>query len=60
MFDPIRALLASSCSRKGISDAETDAICLGVTAIYSTSSFGTKVTLPRYLTSTYSDIILFS
>jgi len=26
MFDPINALLASSCSKKGISDAEIDAI----------------------------------
>ena len=27
MFDPIRALLASSCSRKGIKDAATETTC---------------------------------
>ena len=33
MFDPIKALLASSCSKKGISDAEIDAIWLGATSV---------------------------
>ena len=29
MFDPISALLASSCSRNGINPADTDTTCLG-------------------------------
>ena len=33
MFDPINALLASSCSRKGISDADIEAIWFGATSV---------------------------
>ena len=38
MFDPISALLASSCSRNGIRAVETLTICMGETSIRSTSS----------------------
>ena len=38
MFEPIRARLASSFSRNGISAAATETICLGDTSIRSTSS----------------------
>ena len=37
MFEPIRARLASSCSRNGISAAATDQIWSGDTSIRSTS-----------------------
>ena len=37
MFDPIRALDASSFSRKGIIAVATETICLGETSIKSTS-----------------------
>ena len=33
MFDPMRALFASSFSKKGISEAATDTNCLGDTSI---------------------------
>ena len=34
ILEPIRALLASSCSRKGINEAATDTICDVVTSMY--------------------------
>ena len=40
MFEPISARLASSCSRNGISPAETPTICFGETSMYSTLSAG--------------------
>ncbi len=43
MFEPIRARLASSCSRNGIIAVATDQICSGETSMRSTS-FGTTVT----------------
>ena len=36
MFDPIRARLASSCSRNGISAVDTETICIGDTSMYWT------------------------
>ena len=33
MLDPIRARFASSCSRKGIKDAEIEAIWFGATSV---------------------------
>ena len=42
MFEPIRARLASSCSRNGISAVATDQIWVGETSIRSTS-FGAAV-----------------
>ena len=41
MFEPIKARLASSCSRKGIKPAETPTIWLGATSMYCTWSTGT-------------------
>ena len=38
MFEPIRARLASSCSRNGISEAATDTIWRGDTSMYCTWS----------------------
>ena len=35
MFEPIKALLASSCSRKGINEAAIDTTCWGDTSIKS-------------------------
>jgi len=43
MFAPIKARLASSCSRKGISEVATDQIWFGDTSISSTS-FGAAST----------------
>ena len=34
MFDPISALVASSCSKKGIREVSTDIICFGETSIW--------------------------
>ena len=49
ILDPIRALLASSCSRKGINEAAIDTICFGETSIYSIVSGGIKVNSFLYL-----------
>jgi hypothetical protein len=46
MFEPMRARLASSFSRKGISAAATETTCLGDTSMKSTSAFGDRVTSP--------------
>ena len=35
MFEPMRARFASSCSRNGMSAADTDTICFGETSMYS-------------------------
>ena len=35
MFEPIRARLASSCSRNGMSAVATETTCLGLTSMYS-------------------------
>ena len=48
MFDPIKARLASSCSRKGINEAAIEAIWFGATSIksiFSTSSTGKSPSL---------------
>ena len=34
MLEPMRARLASSCSRNGIRDADTEMICFGDTSMY--------------------------
>ncbi len=47
MFEPIKARLASSCSRKGIRPAETPTIWLGATSMYWTWSTGTISKSPR-------------
>ena len=41
MFDPISARLASSCSRNGISPADTPTICLGLMSAYSSTDGST-------------------
>ena len=46
MFEPIRARLASSCSRNGISAVATDQIWVGETSIRSTSLGGTTTYSP--------------
>ena len=46
MFEPISARLASSCSRKGISDVATDQIWVGETSIRSTCFGDTATTSP--------------
>ena len=46
MFEPIRARLASSCSRNGIRAVATDQICVGETSIRSTSRGGAVTTSP--------------
>ena len=48
MFEPIRARLASSFSRNGISEAATETSCLGDTSIRSTFSFGVRPTSPAW------------
>ena len=42
MFEPISARLASSCSRNGISPAETPTICFGRQSMYWTFSAGDR------------------
>ncbi len=54
MFEPIRARLASSCSRKGISDAATDTSWLGETSIKSTLEVWTIKGSPACRASTIS------
>ena len=49
IFDPIKALFASSFSKKGISDAATDTNCFGETSIYSTDSGLAKIKLSAFL-----------
>ncbi|GBE40419.1 hypothetical protein BMS3Bbin09_00299 [bacterium BMS3Bbin09] len=56
MFDPIKALLASSFSRNGISAAEILTICFGETSIYLTSSVVTSLKSPPALTEIESPI----
>jgi hypothetical protein len=34
IFEPISALVASSCSKKGIRDVSTDIVCFGETSIW--------------------------
>jgi len=46
MFEPMSARLASSCSRKGISEALTPTICRGATSMKSTCSGPAKKKSP--------------
>jgi hypothetical protein len=46
MLEPMRARLASSCSRNGIRPADTPTIWLGATSMYSMSSAGTSTKSP--------------
>ena len=48
IFEPIKALFASSCSRKGINAVVTEQICFGLTSMYSISLSLTKETCPPF------------
>ena len=54
MFEPIRARLASSFSKNGISEAATDTNWLGDTSMYWTSSGRTTVNSPPIRAETES------
>jgi hypothetical protein len=54
MFEPMRARLASSCSRKGISDVLIDTICFGETSMYWISLGSIRNGSPRRRASTRS------
>ena len=58
MLDPINALFASSCSKKGINEAETENACCGETSIKSTLSGGMKENSFLCLTGTNSSVNL--
>ena len=55
IFDPIRALFASSFSRKGINAAATDTVCWGLTSTKSTEAGGTRSKSPSCLQLRSSD-----
>ena len=57
MFEPISARLASSCSRKGISEAATPAIIPEQRSIKVTSSLRASIISPSFLTSIKSSTI---
>ena len=46
MLLPIKARFASSCSRKGISAAETETVCRGLISTYCTSLLDTVAKSP--------------
>jgi len=54
MFDPIRALFASSFSKKGIKEDATDTSCWGDTSIRSTASISAFINSPFFLQLTTS------
>ena len=54
MFDPIKALLASSFSRKGINAAATETNCFGETSIKSIFSLDDNSKLRFFLHATRS------
>ena len=58
MLDPIRALLASSCSTKGIRAAATLRIWFGTISVYSTFCESTIGKSPFDLTLSFGSIIL--
>lgn len=57
MLEPIRARLASSFSRNGISEAATETTCCGETSIRSTCSLGSRVGSPLTRPGTRSSTI---
>ena len=59
IFEPIKALLASSCSRKGINDAATETTCCGATSIKSILSADIRLDSPLNLTGIKSSTNLF-
>ena len=54
MLDPIKALFASSFSKKGINEAATDTSCFGDTSTYSITSGLAKMKLSAFLQETSS------
>ena len=58
ILEPIRALFASSCSKKGINEAATEKACCGETSIKSTLSGGMNENSFLCLTGTKSSINL--
>ena len=58
MFDPIKALFASSCSKNGIRAAAIETTCWGETSIRSTLSTVINSNSFRYRTGTSSSINL--
>ena len=48
ILEPINALFASSCSRKGIKAVVTEQICFGLTSIKSISLSDTNATSPLF------------
>ena len=52
ILEPIKALLASSCSKNGINPAATDVIWFGAISIRSISSFFTTKNSPSFLAET--------
>ena len=56
MFDPIKALLASSFSKKGIKAAATDTSCLGETSIKSIFSLDDNSKFRFFLQATSSSV----
>ena len=51
MFEPIKALFASSCSKKGIKEVETLTSCIGDISIKSTVPAGTTTNSSPFLIS---------
>ncbi|SGA32771.1 Uncharacterised protein [Chlamydia abortus] len=61
MFDPMRARLASSCSKNGIKPVTIDTNCFGETSICVTVLVSASKASPRYLAQhTGSTNILYS
>ena len=56
MFDPIRALFASSFSKKGINEAATETNCFGDTSTYSIVSGFARMKLSDFLHDTSSSV----
>ena len=51
MFDPINARFASSCSKKGINEAEIEAIWFGATSVKCTADSAREVGKVEWTTS---------
>jgi len=54
ILEPIKALLASSFSKKGINEAATDTNCFGDTSTYSMDSGLTRIKFNDFLQDTNS------
>ena len=56
IFDPIKALFASSFSKKGINEAATETNCFGDTSTYSIVSGLARMKLSDFLHDTSSSV----